>query len=93
MGYHQLSRRVNKVKNPRPEDVALICPIEGDLKSPFLKGGFRGILKAIPENPPRPPFSKGGRFMLKSTVLTFMLFTAKPIDSDPAQRTGFPRMK
>jgi len=73
--------------------VALICPIEGGLKSPFHKGGFRGILNAFPENPPLPPFKKGGRFMLKPTALTFMLVTAKPIDPDPVQRTGFPRME
>lgn len=62
----------NGVMNPRPEDVALIGPIEGVLK---------------------PPFKKGGRFVLKSTTLMFMLFTAKPIDYDPVQRRGFSRMK
>jgi hypothetical protein len=31
------------------------------LKSPFEKGGFRGIYKGLP-NSPQPPFSKGGSF-------------------------------
>jgi hypothetical protein len=29
------------------------------LKSPFFKGGFRGIMKRL-SNPPLPPFKKGG---------------------------------
>jgi hypothetical protein len=32
---------------------------QGNLKSPFEKGGFRGISGAY-KIPPNPPFSKGG---------------------------------
>jgi hypothetical protein len=31
----------------------------GDFKSPFFKGGFRGIIKPL-FNPPCPPLGKGG---------------------------------
>jgi hypothetical protein len=31
----------------------------GDFKSPFFKGGFRGIIKPL-YNPPCPPLGKGG---------------------------------
>jgi hypothetical protein len=34
------------------------------LKSPFFKGGFRGIIKGL-SNPPLPPFRKGGRKNLR----------------------------
>ena len=53
------------VKNPRPEDVALISPLEGGplFKSPPLgKGDVGGFdIAAWALNPPNPPFTKGGR--------------------------------
>jgi hypothetical protein len=35
-------------------------PNKGLLKSPFSKGGFRGIIKRL-SNPPSPPLKKGGK--------------------------------
>jgi hypothetical protein len=33
---------------------------EAASKSPFEKGGFRGIFSTLDKNPPCPPFAKGG---------------------------------
>jgi hypothetical protein len=45
--------------------MAIILPrvCQGFLKSPFEKGGFRGILKSY-KNPPRPSLEKGGKCAL-----------------------------
>ena len=34
-------------------------------KSPFYKGGFRGIFNRLSQNPPQPPFTKGGEQITK----------------------------
>ena len=39
-------------------------------KSPFSKGGFRGISKWLEQNPPWPPFKKGGDSICSRTALT-----------------------
>jgi hypothetical protein len=39
----------------------------GDFKSPFFKGGFRGIIRPL-FNPPCPPLEKGGDFSNLSSL-------------------------
>src|SRR4030042_1340377 len=37
-------------------------------KSPFCKGGFRGIFKDLPKIPPDPPLEKGGKEHQRTSI-------------------------
>ncbi len=51
--------------------IADTCEAKKPSKSPFFKGGFRGIFSALDQNPPCPPFRKGGEFAVKLTPMGF----------------------
>jgi hypothetical protein len=63
--YEKLSVALEPISKPvSGYEMNLHQPKMGNrgLKSPFEKGGFRGILGTY-INPPYPPFSKGGDYM------------------------------
>jgi len=51
---------------------------KGGFKSPFLKGGFRGIIKRL-FNPPCPPLEKGGIFPLFKLIWIIQNGTEKKV--------------
>jgi hypothetical protein len=64
------------LKNYLQKEIQSLIENQGYSKSPFEKGGFRGISKAY-KIPPTPPFTKGG-IKTASTQAQNLFFNSLP---------------